>query len=363
MFTAHNTWQRLLCLIALVGGLSLSGCHSTMKHHDQKLVQRLPPTYPTMPRELNKVVLPTYVVEPPDILQIDLLQAIPRSPYKLRALDVLAIQSSGTLPESPIAGAYPIEPGGTVNLGPPYGLVKVAGLTTDEAQGAVEAHLKNYLKEPEVTVALAELGAAQQVTGQFLVGPDGTVTLGNYGSVLIVGQKLEQAKYTIEAFLERYLDNPQISIQVYAYNSKSYYVIMQGAGLGDGVYRFPVTGNETVLDAISQINGLNQVSSKRIWISRPTRELGTVQILPVDWFAITEEASTNSNYQILPGDRVFVAEDKMVAFDTHLGKLLSPFERMMGFTLLGTGTVTRLSGPVLKGGGNQFNNGGFGGGF
>ena len=113
----------------------------------------------------------------------------------------------------------------------------------------------------------------------------------------------------------------------------------------------------------SQINGLNQVSSKRIWISRPTRELGTVQILPVDWFAITEEASTNSNYQILPGDRVFVAEDKMVAFDTHLGKLLSPFERMMGFTLLGTGTVTRLSGPVLKGGGNQFNNGGFGGGF
>ena len=333
-----------------------------MKHHDQKVVQRLPPTYPTMPRELSKVVLPTYVVEPPDILQIELLQAVPRSPYHLKALDVLAVQASGTLPESPISGAYPIEPGGTVNLGPPYGLVKVAGLTAPDAQAAIETHLKNYLKEPQVTVALAELGAAQQVAGQFLVGPDGTVTLGNYGSVMIVGQTLEQARQTIEEFLSRHLEEPKISIHVFAYNSKSYYVIMQGAGLGDGLYRFPVTGNETVLDAISQINGLNQVSSKRIWIARPTRELGQVQILPVDWFAITEQASTSSNYQILPGDRVFVAEDKMVAFDTQIAKVISPFERMMGFTLLGAGTATRLSGPVLKGGGNRYNNNGFSGG-
>jgi hypothetical protein len=63
----------------------------------------------------------------------------------------------------------------------------------------------------------------------------------------------------------------------------------------------------------------------------------------------------------MPGDRVFVAEDKMVALDTGLGKLLAPFERAMGFTLLGTNTATRLSGKVLKGGGNP--SGGFGGSF
>jgi hypothetical protein len=56
-----------------------------------------------------------------------------------------------------------------------------------------------------------------------------------------------------------------------------------------------------------------------------------------------------------------VAEDKMVALDTGLGKLLAPFERAMGFTLLGTNTATRLSGKVLKGGGNP--SGGFGGSF
>ena len=45
-------------------------------------------------------------------------------------------------------------------------------------------------------------------------------------------------------------------------NSKVYYIITDGAGSGEQVFRFPVTGSETVLDAISQIGGLPPVSSK-----------------------------------------------------------------------------------------------------
>ena len=70
---------------------------------------------------------------------------------------------------------------------------------------------------------------------------------------------------------------------------------------------------------------------------------------------MTERGSAQTNYQILPGDRVFIAEDKLVAFDTQMAKLTAPLERIMGFVLLGTGTVTRLSGPVLRGGGNPNN--------
>ena len=164
---------------------------------------------------------------------------------------------------------------------------------------------------------------------------------------------IEQAKAAIEQHLSQFLDDPEISLDVFAYNSKVYYIVTQGAGQGDAVYRFPVTGNETVLDAISQINGLNFNCSKKIWIARPTDEPGQVQLLPVDWDAITSQACAATNYQILPGDRVFVAEDKMVALDTGLAKFTAPFERVMGFSMLGVGTVTRFSGPVLKGGGNN----------
>jgi polysaccharide biosynthesis/export protein len=305
-----------------------------------------------VPRELCKAVLPTYVIEPPDILAIDVVHVVPRPPYHLRAMDALALQVQGVPKDMPISGVYPIEPGGMLRLGPNYGALRVAGMTIEEAEVAIRDYLKNTIKEPIVTASLAEMATKQQIAGQHLVGPDGRVTLGSYGSVGVVGMTVEQAKAAIEQHLSQFLDSPEISLDVFAYNSKVYYVVTQGAGQGDSVYRFPVTGNETVLDAISQINGLNFNCSKRIWIARPTDEPGHVQVLPVEWDAITSQACASTNFQILPGDRVFVAEDKMVALDTGLAKIAAPFERIMGFSLLGVGTVTRFSGPVLKGGGN-----------
>jgi hypothetical protein len=103
---------------------------------------------------------------------------------------------------------------------------------------------------------------------------------------------------------------------------------------------------------MANINGTTQVSSKKIWIARPVPNTEEMQILPVDWQGITAEGVTATNYQILPGDRIFVAEDSLVAFDTHLAKLLAPLQRAEGFLLLTTGTVTRLSGKVLHGGGS-----------
>jgi polysaccharide export outer membrane protein len=310
-----------------------------------------------LPRELCKGILPTYTIEPPDILMIDAVHVVPRPPYRLRTLDVLGIRVPGALSDAPIDGAYPVELGGSINLGTPYGSVKIAGLTVEEAEKAIDAHLRGYLKEPNVSATLMDIAAKQQIAGEHLVGPDGTVTLGSYGSVSVVGMTIAQAKRAIEAYLSEFLEDPEVSVDVFAYNSRVYYVITQGAGLGDGVFRFPVTGNETVLDAISQINGLEQVSSKRIWIARPGRNSqGCDQTLPVDWNAITQCGDVGTNYQILPGDRVFVAEDKLIALDTGLAKITAPLERIMGFTLLGAGTATRLSGPVLRGGGNRQSN-------
>ena len=168
---------------------------------------------------------------------------------------------------------------------------------------------------------MARVSGAQPVTGQYLVGPDGTVNLRQYGVVHIAGKTVTEARIAIQNHLKQFLDSPELSVDVVAYNSKVYYVITQGAGLGDSVRRLPVTGNETVLDAISQINGLSQVSSKKIWIARPApHNFGCQQILPIDWDAITQGAQTATNYQILPGDRLFVSEDELVTFTQHDGQ-------------------------------------------
>jgi polysaccharide biosynthesis/export protein len=337
-------WAGMLLLVS-------SGCHAIphgfMGMDKDSAGPANPALYTEMPRELSKVVLPTYRIEPPDILLVEAINLVPRAPYRLRSSDVLNVQARGTLPDAPLNAPFVIGPGGLLNLGLPYGSVKVTGLTLDEASMAVQEHLKTVLQEPYVSLSLMQMAGMQQIAGDHLVKQDGTITLGAYGSVPVVGMTLDEAKRAIEAHLSQFLEQPEVSVDVFAFNSKVYYVVTEGAGLGDGVTKFPVTGNETVLDAISNINGLTQVSSKTIWIARPTPFSAEVQILPVDWVAITAQGNTATNYQVMPGDRIFVAEDKLVAFDTNLGKLLTPFERIFGFSTLGVNTISRFSGKVI----------------
>jgi polysaccharide biosynthesis/export protein len=339
------------CAIVALMALASAGCHIAPNKANETPLQIVPPQS-NVPRELAKTTLPRYTIEPPDILTIDAIQLIPKAPYHLRTLDVIMVEVTEALPDSPINGPYTVEPGGGIQLGVPYGSVNVAGLTVDDAAKAIHEQLTRVLKEPEVTVRLGQVSATQQISGQHLVTPDGTVTLGTYGSVNVTGKTLAEAKAAIEQHLSAFLESPEVGVTVFAYNSKVYYVVTQGAGLGDGVARFPMTGNETVLDAISQINGLQSVSSKRIWIARPTPGCED-RVIPVDWCAVTGRGSSATNYQIMPGDRIFVEEDKLVALDNGLGKLISPFERIFGFTLLGTNTVQRIK---FFNQGNQFNN-------
>ena len=60
-----------------------------------------------------------------------------------------------------------------------------------------------------------------------------------------------------------------------------------------------------------------------------------VQILPVDWFSVSTRGDPTTNYQFLPGDRVYVVPRQPVVVDTFLARFLAPIERLFGMTLLG----------------------------
>lgn len=288
---------------------------------------------------------PPYIIEPPDVLYLDAVRLIPRPPYRIEPLDVLIVQVPDALPNQPIAGQVVVSPEGTISLGFSYGVVRVAGLTLEQAAIAVRNALMRTLKDPQVSVALAQFRGIQQTRGEHLVNMDGTITLGSYGSVCIAGLTLCQAKAAIERQLSKYLLNPEISLTVSAYNSKYFYVITDGAGYGQNVYRFAITGKETVMDAISYIGGIPaQGSLKKIWVARPVpAHAGCYQILPVWWQAIVQAGDTETNYQLFPGDRVYIHSDFLICLDNWLAKIISPIERILGVTLLGAATVQTIS--------------------
>ncbi len=287
--------------------------------------------------------MPDYIIEPPDILTIDAISLMPKSPYALSQLDVITISTSGLLEEGTIGGEYTIQPNGTVQLGYAYGPIAAVGKTVEQLQIDIVGLLRKDYRKAQAWITLLKMSDQQQVAGEHLVAPDGKVNLGSYGRVRVVGMTIEEAKAAVQSHLSLYLDNPRISLDVYGYNSKVFYVVTQGAGLGDQVVIMPSKGNETVLDAIGQIQGLQSNSSTRMWLARPGyNECGGDQILPIDWVAITQRGDIKTNYQILPGDRLYVSEDKLVALDSAIAKIVSPIERIFGVTLLGTQTAQRL---------------------
>ncbi|MBA4062518.1 MAG: hypothetical protein C0501_02205 [Isosphaera sp.] len=305
------------CLFAVLGGF---GCHhAQVGPRDCAGPVAVPPPG-AVPRELDKITLPPYVIEAPDQLQIEVVQRA--------QVPVL----------NPVTGAPEVDPA-----------------------------------DPTKTKLLTKPGViglpVQPVSGPFLVRPDGSVNIGYWGSVPVSGLTLEQAA---EAIRRQVVENPALKefdtrpesiaviVDVLAYNSKQYYVFFDGGGpaAGEQIARFPITGSETVLDAIANVGGLQDVSSKRnIWVARRTPHPGQPwQILPVDWVGMSQHGITATNYQLLPGDRVYVKAQRLVTVDRTLARVFAPIERVFGITLLGAATVNQVGN---RQGGNN-NNGIFG---
>jgi polysaccharide export outer membrane protein len=192
----------------------------------------------------------------------------------------------------------------------------------------------------------------EPLPGSILVRMDGTIGLGVYGNVYVAGDTLEEARVKVaQAIFARTKSNlglqgtlDGIQVDVLAFNSKVYYVITDGGGYGEQVYPIPIKGNETVLDAIGQINGLPAVASKKkIWVARATPEHSPHPLLlPVNWCAITKFGEASTNYQIFPNDRIYVESDPLIRVDSILAKLLAPVNRAFGSVLLGSQTVNSL---------------------
>ncbi len=187
----------------------------------------------------------------------------------------------------------------------------------------LRAELPKYVIEApdvlliEVAKKDAETGTftrlpVQSISGQFHVRVDGTVGLGFWGQAAVSGLTLDQASAAIRNRLlktrptELTAENLVVHVDILVANSKKYYVISDGDDHGEQVFPFPCTGNETVTDAIDNIR-LPDVASKKIWVARRSQQQGRPwEILPVDWAAITQHGVTGTNYQLLPGDRLYV---------------------------------------------------------
>ena len=193
----------------------------------------------------------------------------------------------------------------------------------DPPRGVVDAHqprelqmvsMPRYVVEPpdelEISVRPATLEIPLTTT---IVTSDGNVDLGFYGDVYVAGLTLDDVELKIAQHLTaspegRKIRGPiQASVRlVNGTQSKSYYVM--GAVTTQG--KFPIIGNELVLDAILSAGLRANSMPEKAYLVRPHPAGAADQILRIDWEGIKERGDTLTNYQLFPGDRIVVPGGK-----------------------------------------------------
>jgi protein involved in polysaccharide export with SLBB domain len=173
--------------------------------------------------------------------------------------------------------------------------------------------LPTYVIEPPDVLGIAVTSGAAPteaavLSGQRLVAMDGRVNLDKFGSVYVAGLTMDEAAAAIKKYLIGQIEQPKVVVDVLAYNSKVYYVISEGRGLGDHVERLPITGSETVLDAVAALGSIPKPETVEIVLTRPAPNgVGPDKVIPIDWNAIANEGVASANYQLFPGDRLRIA--------------------------------------------------------
>lgn len=135
--------------------------------------------------------------------------------------------------------------------------------------------------------------------------PDGSIDLGQYGRLIVAGLRLEEIETMVNSAVraeER--DAGQFNVRLISPQSAVYYVL--GDVNSPGAY--PYLGRETALDAIMAAGGLSDRGSRcDIVLSRPSLPDDCRTVMPICYDHIVQLGDTSTNYQVAPGDRIFVA--------------------------------------------------------
>lgn len=175
----------------------------------------------------------------------------------------------------------------------------------------------SYILEPGDTVLVEPIrfDSPLRFPADQVIQPDGTIDIGQYGRIVVAGKRIEEVESCIEEIVNadpeliKALDEADIAgpervnVRLIDPRGSQFYVL--GAVSSPGAY--PYTGRETVLDAILAAGGLGDNARRcEIILSRPSPISSCRTVLPVCWDNIVQLGDTTTNYQLMPGDRIFV---------------------------------------------------------
>lgn len=137
----------------------------------------------------------------------------------------------------------------------------------------------------------------RDLSGDFVVRPDGRISLPLAGEIEADGITPNQLKTRIVEALSNYMNRPEVTLEVRRVNSKRYFI----SGEINRPGAFTVISPITVLEAISNAGGLKDfANSKKIVIMRGNERL------KFNYKEVIKGKNMEQNIFLQPGDHIIV---------------------------------------------------------
>jgi len=166
-----------------------------------------------------------------------------------------------------------------------------------------------------------------QIDGEFLVGPEGKVTIAGV-SVLVAGRTRDEARKALADGLTKEFGTPQITLDVAQSHSKVVYLIQESATHVGPISRIRYTDQLTVFDVLTKLHlHLRKDHLQEVVIASPTADRHQPEYrLAVDVDALFSKENHAANHPLLPGDRILLNPSSNRVEQQEAAPVLPPVE-------------------------------------
>ena len=187
----------------------------------------------------------------------------------------------------------------------------------------------NYVLGPNDQILIRAPEAEEIDNRPFRIDADGNINLPLVGHVHAAGMTLQEFEADLVKRLREYIREPQVFVQISQYRSEPVFFV--GLFARPGAY--PLQGNRTLIEMLTQVGGLLPNADRHIKITRqeeygsiplpdaivdPEKKISTVEI---SLGSLRQNLSPEENILLQPYDQISVGRAELVYVNGEVGRI------------------------------------------
>jgi polysaccharide export outer membrane protein len=183
----------------------------------------------------------------------------------------------------------------------------------------------DYVIDPPDVIEIVVKDQKELSATAIRVGPDGRVARPLVGAIQVGGRTVAEVQAELKARYAKYIKDVDVTVLVTGFHSKWIYVDGEVRNPG----RYPYTGSDSVVNALSQAGFLTRAASPNgVHVARGNPN--DPEIYPVRYKDILVDDDSRTNWLLAPEDIVYVPPTFMRKVGYAMEDIFSPFNALIG---------------------------------